>query len=153
MKLASVLFMRLVSLFGPRAWAAPWQPLPGHVQLTIWPASAPGARPGGEAESTASGAGPVAGQPWMQVRNVSVPTITVYAPQGKNTGAAVIVLPGGGYQLLAIDLEGTEVCDWLAARGITSVLLKYRVPNTGPSWDQQCGCDRKTKSSRPLEDT
>ena len=54
--------------------------------------------------------------------------MTVYSPGGINTGAAVIVFPGGGYNVLAIDLEGTEVCDWLAAKGITCVLLKYRVP-------------------------
>ncbi|HEX3984932.1 MAG TPA: alpha/beta hydrolase, partial [Acidisoma sp.] len=62
------------------------------------------------------------------VRNVTIPTMTIYAPTGKNTGAAVVVFPGGGYQMLAMDLEGTEVCDWLAPRGITCVVLKYRVP-------------------------
>jgi acetyl esterase/lipase len=88
------------------------------------------------------------------VRNVSQPTLTVYSPKAgaPNTGAAVVVFPGGGYQLLAMDLEGTEVCDWLTSKGITCILLKYRVPNTGPSWDQACGCDRNTKSSMPLED-
>jgi acetyl esterase/lipase len=59
--------------------------------------------------------------------------MTVYSPEGKNTGAAVVVFPGGGYQILAIDLEGTEVCDWLTSRGITCVLLKYRVPGEGLS--------------------
>jgi acetyl esterase/lipase len=54
--------------------------------------------------------------------------MTVYSPKGKNTGAAVVVFPGGGYTILAIDLEGTEVCDWLTSKGITCVLLKYRVP-------------------------
>jgi acetyl esterase/lipase len=54
--------------------------------------------------------------------------MTVYSPNGKNTGAAVVVFPGGGYNCLAIDLEGTEICDWLTSRGITAVLLKYRVP-------------------------
>jgi acetyl esterase/lipase len=63
---------------------------------------------------------------------VSAPTLTLYSPKGKNTGAAVVVFPGGGYSILAIDLEGTEVCDWLTARGITCALLKYRVPETGP---------------------
>jgi acetyl esterase/lipase len=58
--------------------------------------------------------------------------MTVYAPQGKNTGVAVVVFPGGGYQILAIDLEGTEVCDWLTQKGITCVLLKYRVTDVGP---------------------
>ena len=51
---------------------------------------------------------------------------------GKNTGAAIVVFPGGGYQILAIDLEGTEVCDWLTQKGITCVLLKYRVTDVGP---------------------
>ena len=58
--------------------------------------------------------------------------MTVYSPNGKNTAAAVVVFPGGGYQGLAIDLEGTEVCDWLMPRGITCVLLKYRVTDVGP---------------------
>jgi acetyl esterase/lipase len=58
--------------------------------------------------------------------------MTVYPPQGTNTGAAVVVFPGGGYQMLAIDLEGTEVCDWLTATGITCVVLKYRVTDVGP---------------------
>jgi acetyl esterase/lipase len=70
----------------------------------------------------------VAGKPWTYINNVSQPTMTVYSPTGKNTGAAVIVFPGGGYEILAIDLEGTEACDWLVSRGITCVLLKYRVP-------------------------
>jgi acetyl esterase/lipase len=43
-----------------------------------------------------------------------------------------VVFPGGGYRILAIDLEGTEVCDWLTSTGITCVLLKYRVPDSGP---------------------
>ena len=64
--------------------------------------------------------------------NVTRPTMTVYSPQGKNTGVAIVVFPGGGYQTLAIDLEGTEVCDWLTSRGITCVLLKYRVTDVGP---------------------
>jgi acetyl esterase/lipase len=65
----------------------------------------------------------VAGRPAVGVRNVSRPTMTVYSPNGKNTGAAVVVFPGGGYQDLAIDLEGTEVCDWLTPKGITCVLM------------------------------
>ncbi|MBV9406428.1 MAG: alpha/beta hydrolase, partial [Acidobacteriaceae bacterium] len=64
--------------------------------------------------------------------NVTRPTITVYSPEAKNTGVAVIVFPGGGYQTLAIDLEATEVCDWLTSKGITCVLLKYRVTDIGP---------------------
>jgi acetyl esterase/lipase len=68
------------------------------------------------------------GVSWVAVCNVSQPTMTIYAPKERNTGVAVVVFPGGGYQCLAMDLEGTEICDWLTSRGITAVLLKYRVP-------------------------
>jgi len=79
----------------------------------------------------------VAGRPWIYVGKVSQPTMTVYSPEGSNTGAAVVVFPGGGYNVLAIDLEGTEACDWLTSKGITCVLLKYRVPcaKSGPYRD------------------
>src|SRR4029079_13897808 len=61
--------------------------------------------------------------------NVTKPTITVFRPPGdKDIGAAVVVCPGGGYSILAMDLEGTEVCQWLNSVGVTGVLLKYRVP-------------------------
>ena len=63
----------------------------------------------------------------MQINDVSKPTMTVYPAKGLNTGAAVVVFPGGGFRVLAIDLEGTEICDWLTSRGVTCVLLKYRV--------------------------
>lgn len=101
-----------------------WQPTSGHTQVPIWPAAAPDAQPVHGPESATE----APGKPFLSVTNVSQPTMTVYPPQGANTGAAVIVFPGGGYQILAIDLEGTEICDWLASRGITAVLLKYRVP-------------------------
>lgn len=78
----------------------------------------------------------VAGKPWQEIENVTRPTMTIYSPKGANTGAAVIVFPGGGYWRLAIDLEGTEICDWLTSTGVTCVLLKYRVPGSGPHWDQ-----------------
>jgi acetyl esterase/lipase len=129
-----------------------WQPSPGHTQVPIWPGTAPQARPVPGIEETAEGDSLVAGRPWREVRNVSRPTMTIYSPKGRNTGAAVVVLPGGGYQILAIDLEGTEVCDWLTSKGITCVLLKYRVPHAGPSWDNRCGCYLDTKSSMALED-
>jgi acetyl esterase/lipase len=107
-----------------------WQPSPGHTQVPIWPDAAPDAQPavGPEVSTTTGKESLVADRPWVYVSHVSRPTMTVYAPTGKNTGAAVIVFPGGGYQILAIDLEGTEVCDWLTSKGITCLLLKYRVP-------------------------
>ncbi len=42
--------------------------------------------------------------------------MTVYAAKGRNTGVAMVVFPGGGFQLLAMDSEGTEICDWLIMR-------------------------------------
>ena len=74
----------------------------------------------------------MAGRPYIRLTNVSTPTITVFPAKGKNTGAAVVVFPGGAYQILSMDLEGTEVCDWLNQIGVNCVLLKYRVPNSGP---------------------
>ena len=120
----------------------------------MWPGPPPGgARTTGAETVTTTGSDElVAGKPWDYVSNVSQPTLTVYSPTGKNTGAAVVVFPGGGYSILAIDLEGTEICDWLNSIGVTAVLLKYRVPNAGPAWDQKCGCDRTTQSSMPLQD-
>jgi acetyl esterase/lipase len=111
-----------------------WQPSAGHTQIPLWPRGAPGPRTVTKPESSAtvveSGGRPrlVGGKPWVYVANVSQPTMTVYPPAGRNTGAAVVVFPGGGYNVLAIDLEGTEACDWLTSKGITCVLLKYRVP-------------------------
>jgi acetyl esterase/lipase len=69
-----------------------------------------------------------------------------------NTGAAVLVFPGGGYKILAVDLEGTEVCDWLTASGITCVLLKYRVPDSGPHYDEKCDCHQEAKVETALQD-
>ena len=105
-----------------------WQPSPGHAQVPIWPGTAPDAQPvAGPEESHWWPTGP-GGPGGFTVYHVSRPTMTVYSPEGKNTGAVVVVFPGGGYEDLAIDLEGTEICDWLTSMGITCVLLKYRVP-------------------------
>jgi len=111
-----------------------WQPSPGHTQVPIWPGRAPDPQPvaGPEFATTPGKEWLVAGRPAVGVSNVSRPTMTVYSPTGKNTGVAVVVFPGGGYQGLAIDLEGTEVCDWLAPKEIACVLLKYRVTDVGP---------------------
>jgi acetyl esterase/lipase len=61
--------------------------------------------------------------------NVTKPTLTIYRPaQGKDTGAAVLICPGGGYHNLAWDLEGEEVARWLNSLGVTGIILKYRCP-------------------------
>ncbi|MGC1089614.1 MAG: alpha/beta hydrolase [Candidatus Acidiferrum sp.] len=85
-----------------------------------------------EADMTTPKDNVIAGRRVIRLGNVSTPTLTLYTPASNNTGAAVIVFPGGAYRILAIDLEGTEVCDWLTSKGITCVLLKYRVPESGP---------------------
>jgi|SRR5579863_1487203 len=114
---------------GASAQTSVWQPAAGLSQLPIWPGTPPDAKPATGPETLATDtANPVAGKPYLYIGNVSRPTITVYPPKGNNTGVAVVVFPGGGYEILAIDLEGTEACDWLTAKGITCVLLKYRVP-------------------------
>jgi acetyl esterase/lipase len=136
-----------------------WPPGPEHATVTLWPngapvpTSAPPASPDLEA-STAPPPGPerdtatpqmhlVGGRPYVRLANVTVPTMTLYlAPKENNTGAAIVVFPGGGYSILAMDLEGTEVCDWLNSIGVNCLLLKYRVPDSGPY----------PKSSAALED-
>jgi acetyl esterase/lipase len=111
-----------------------WPPAAGHTTLDLWPHGAPGApaNPAPEADTTTAKDNLIAGKPLIRLGNVSTPTLTLYTPAGKSTGAAVVVFPGGAYRILAIDLEGTEVCDWLNSAGITCILLKYRVPDTGP---------------------
>jgi acetyl esterase/lipase len=111
-----------------------WPPDPGHVTLPVWPGVAPGApaNPPAEADTTTAKDNLIAGRPLVRLGNVSVPTLTLYKAKHSSSGPAVVVFPGGGYTILAMDLEGTEVCDWLNSAGINCVLLKYRVPNTGP---------------------
>jgi acetyl esterase/lipase len=111
-----------------------WQPAPGHLTLNLWPHGAPGAQANAapEADMTTDKDNVIAGKPVIRLGNVSAPTLTVYSPSGRNSGAAVVVFPGGAYRILAIDLEGTEVCDWLTSVGVTCVLVKYRVPDSGP---------------------
>jgi acetyl esterase/lipase len=106
------------------AHADTWQPSPGHSQVPIWPGAVPDAEPNPKPESVDSGGGAF---------DVSRPTMTVFAAKDRNTGVAMMVFPGGGYQVLAMPGEGTEICDWLTSRGITCVLLKYRVPDSGPT--------------------
>jgi len=131
-----------------------WQPSPGHTQVPIWPGSVPDATAVVAAGPETAEMDPnmIGGKTVQSVYNVTRPTMTVYSPKGSNTGAAVVVFPGGGYICLAIDLEGTEVCDWLSAKGITCVLLKYRVPDSGPAWHNDCKCNIHPKAPTALED-
>jgi acetyl esterase/lipase len=118
------------------AQSSSWPPTPAHITLNVWPGAAPGApanRPAAEADVTTAKDNLVAGRPVIRLGNVAAPTLTLYPAKGASGARpAVIVFPGGGYRILAIDLEGTEVCDWLNSAGVTCVLLKYRVPDSGP---------------------
>ena len=119
------------SLFAQKpAWQVPL----GHLTIPLWPQGAPGAQvnPAPEIDATTAKDRLVAGKPVIRLGNVSAPTLTLYAPKSENTGVGIVVFPGGSYKILAIDLEGTEVCDWLTSAGVNCILIKYRVPDTGP---------------------
>ena len=102
--------------------------------MAIWPGTAPGetANMPPEVNVNANGTRTAGGRPYIRLTNVSTPAITLFKPTGRSTGAAVVVFPGGSYKILSMDLEGTEVCDWVNSIGVTCVLLKYRVPDSGP---------------------
>ncbi|HXB70232.1 MAG TPA: alpha/beta hydrolase [Candidatus Acidoferrales bacterium] len=99
------------------------------LPIFLWPSGAPGEKGDIGEETHTPGKNQVAGKPFDQLANVTKPTITVYhPPKEKDTGAAVVVFPGGSYQILAVDMEGIEACQWLNSIGISGVLLRYRVP-------------------------
>jgi acetyl esterase/lipase len=95
--------------------------------VKLWPGKAPGETKDIGPEKLIE---PKPGQREVKrVSDVSEPTITIYSPaKDKNAKVAVVVAPGGGYSILAIEHEGTQVCEWLNTLGVTAVLLKYRVP-------------------------
>ena len=94
--------------------------------MKLWPGKAPGETKdiGAEELTLPKNANDV-----KRIGKVSEPTITIYSPpKDKANGTVVVVAPGGGYSILAIEHEGSEVCEWLNKLGVTAVLLKYRVP-------------------------
>jgi acetyl esterase/lipase len=132
-----------------------WQAPSGLKQIPIWPGAVPdmaGVTQPAESVLTVNAPEAIDGDTSQAVFDVSVPTMTVYPPKGRNTGAAIIVFPGGGFKALAITLEGTEICNWIAARGITCVLAKYRVPKSNHHWDADCRCAVTPKVPRALQD-
>jgi|GEM_PF-166779 len=99
--------------------------------LNVWPKAAPGEKGdlGDEKQTKAKGRDAI-----TSITNVSTPTLTIYRPaKDKNTGAAIVVAPGGGYTNLAWEHEGTMVGEWLQSIGVTGVVLKYRVPRRADS--------------------
>jgi len=152
-RLFFILTIIAMIFYGLRAEADVWQPSLNHQQIPIWPeGKMPDAVPVIKPESMRISKSLIAGKPVTQVLDVTQPTITIYSPTIKNTGAAVIVFPGGGFHGLAMDLEGTEICEWLASQGITGILLKYRVPDSGPNWNEDCLCHVKPYAPAALED-
>jgi acetyl esterase/lipase len=105
-----------------------------QLTLPLWTHGAPEASTakGPERDITTATDPLIAGKRIIKLTDVSEPTLTLYKPDAAaNSGAAVLVLPGGGYRILAYDLEGTEVCAWLNSIHVTCVLVKYRVPYEG----------------------
>ena len=150
-RLCHVTLLASVAVSG--AHAAAWQAPPGSEEIPLWPDGAPIARPAASGEESARpSTALVAGRAWTRVENVARPTMTVFRAQGDNTGTAVVVFPGGGYNILAIDHEGTEVCDWLTQLGVSCVVLKYRVPGGGPHWDEHCRCAKTPREPMALQD-
>lgn len=123
----------LLATFAASASAAP-------TTLNLWPGTPPGdenTHLPGEVNVTTPADRRPGGREVVRISNVSTPTISVHAPPAeKANGAAVLVCPGGAYVRLAVDLEGSEVCDWLNSIGVTGILLKYRVPRREgvPQW-------------------
>ncbi|MGV2073033.1 MULTISPECIES: alpha/beta hydrolase [Rhizobium/Agrobacterium group] len=152
-QMAQIFFFVLFNLIGVFAvsWQAEaennqvWQPLGGIQQIPIWPHEAP--------DMETISLPPESLKPGKQtILNVTHPTMTIYPPKGKNTGTAIVVFPGGGFRVLAMDLEGTEICDWITGNGITCILLKYRVPGSDDYWDPDCHCRVIPKIRRALQD-
>lgn len=110
--------------------------------LKLWPNGAPGEK-GDIGEEKTLPDRPGAKKKVIRLTNVTEPTMTLYrAPKDKANGCGVVVCPGGGYHILAWDLEGTEICEWFNSFGVTAVLLKYRVPRR----------DNETPHELPLQD-
>ncbi|MDP7009896.1 MAG: alpha/beta hydrolase, partial [Verrucomicrobiota bacterium] len=114
----AILFLAC-AVFGAQA-IEPWK------TMKLWPGKAPGEK------GDIGPEGPRPDRPGqkkkiIRLANVSVPTLSVYKPKKPN-GTAILICPGGGYSILAMDLEGTEVAEWLNSFGVTAIVLKYRVP-------------------------
>lgn len=109
-----------------------------HV-IEIWPSDPPGAKlnVGPEQDMTKDTDRLIAGRRVVRLGNVTTPQAHVYLPPASvRTGASVVICPGGGFSILAWDLEGTEVAQWLNTLGVAGIVLKYRVPtrDQDPRW-------------------
>jgi acetyl esterase/lipase len=128
-RLAAVVLPVLMLLNG--CASSPRQEVLASEVIALWHATPPNARTLAAAESQV-----VKDLGWrsiIEVHNVSSPSMTIVRPPaGQANGSAMLVLPGGAFSILAWDAEGTEVADFLAKRGITAFVLKYRVSDPTP---------------------
>ncbi|MDH5398789.1 MAG: alpha/beta hydrolase [Cyclobacteriaceae bacterium] len=130
------MMMRLIASVG---LMLTFSPLWAQTEISLWPDGAPGALKNEEIkETTERGNGDV-----LRTWNVTDPTITYFKPTKKTSDAAVIICPGGGYKILAIEHEGTDIARWFNAQGITAFVLKYRLPDASIM---------ENKSMGPLDD-
>lgn len=123
--LSCAAFAVLVSIASAQPAVLPGVTLKASEVFNLWPGAAPG-------ETGAFGPEhvlPDRPRPFDQITDVSVPTLSVFLPpKDKANGTAILVIPGGGLERLAIEHEGYEVAQWLNDQGIAAFLLKYRVP-------------------------
>ena len=131
-----------------------WQPPAGAKQVPIWPGSPPDGtlRPQPPESVQTFKEPPEFGGKSEAVMNIAIPTMTIVPPRGRNSGTAVIVFPGGGFQKVFITLEGTEICDWLTTKGITCIVSKYRAPGGNDFWDDALKRQITPKILRALQD-
>ncbi len=132
-----------------------WQPPPGLKQIPIWPNGAPdmqGVPRVPERIEIADTPDALEGRTSEAAWDVTAPTLTVFPPKGRNTGVAIVVFPGGGFKAVVVTKQGTEICRWIASKGMTCLLSKYRVPKSNHHWDQDCECAVTPKVPRALQD-
>src|SRR4051812_6301957 len=123
--LLQVLAAVCLALIPVTSLAETWQPSGNIEQIKLWPNGAPNREKEKELPESVSVDNTDPGTPVTRtVSNVTDPTIAVFPPKGISNHAAIVVFPGGGYRVLAIDYEGTKVCDWLTPLGFTCVVLK-----------------------------
>jgi acetyl esterase/lipase len=135
-----------------QAQANKWAPRSGLKQIPIWPNGAPDMGDTSYPTESAFAVEKVPDRHYTAIANVTAPTMTVFPPKGLNTGVAMVVFPGGGFRVLAIDLEGSEICGWITAKSMTCVLLKYRVPGGNHYWNDACQCHITPKVPLALQD-
>ena len=109
------------------------------ITWNLWPDTPPGevVTLPPESDRTTDDSRLAAGKRVTRLQNVSVPTLTIYKPDPKiDSGASVIIAPGGAFGWVVIDLEGTEVAEWATSIGLTAIVLKYRVPGSARNPDK-----------------